>query len=58
MKPTYLQSNPGPFQIAVLLLYYANHNIGNDGGETPICQEIEGEYYIRRYYTVFNESLM
>ena len=40
----YLQSSPGPFQIAVLLLYYgANHNIG---GEAPIYQETKGEYYI------------
>ena len=44
MTQTYLQLNLGPFQIAVLLLYYgANHNIG---GEAPIYQEIKGEYYI------------
>jgi hypothetical protein len=52
MTLTYLQSNPGPFQIAVLLLYYgAIHNIGNNGGESPIYQEIKGEYYICPYYT-------
>jgi ankyrin repeat protein len=56
MMLTYLQSNPGPFQIAILLLYYdANHNIGNNGGKPPIYQEIKGEYYIRQYHTTFNE---
>jgi ankyrin repeat protein len=59
MTPKYFQSNPGPFQIAVLLLYYgANCTIGNDGGKSLIYQEIKGEYYIRRYHTAFNESLM
>jgi ankyrin repeat protein len=59
MTPTYLQSDPGPFQIAVLLLYYgANLNIGNNGGESSIYQEIKGEYYICPYYTAINESLM
>jgi ankyrin repeat protein len=52
MTLTYLQSNPGPFQIAVLLLYYgAIHNIGNNGGESPIYQEIKGEYYICQHHT-------
>jgi ankyrin repeat protein len=56
MTLTYLQYNPGPFQIAVLLLYYGvNENIGNNGGESPRYQEIKGEYYIRQYHTMFNK---
>jgi ankyrin repeat protein len=48
MTSTYLQSNPGPFQIAVLLLYYGkNDNIENNEGRSPIYQEIKGEYYIQ-----------
>jgi hypothetical protein len=58
MTPTYLQSDTGPFQIAVLLLYYgANHTVGNNGGASSIYQEIKGEYYISPYYTAINESL-
>ena len=58
MAPTYLQSNPGPFQMAVLLLYYgANHNMG---GEASIYQEIKGEYYIHSGVDIktTNESLI
>jgi ankyrin repeat protein len=48
MLPTYLQSNPGPFQIVVLLLYYGeNHSIRNIERRSPIYQEIKGEYYIQ-----------
>jgi ankyrin repeat protein len=37
-----------PFQIAILLLYHgADHNTGNNSGETPLNKEIEGEYYIQ-----------
>jgi ankyrin repeat protein len=60
-KTSTLKYNLGPFQIAVLLLYYgATYNIGEDGGEAPICPEIEGEYYIQSGIgiTGFNESVM
>ena len=44
--PVYhIQSNPGPFQIAVLLLYCgANRNIRENGGEAPLYQEVEGKW--------------
>ena len=45
---TYVQYNLGPFQIAVLLLYYgADHNIAKNGGEAPSHQECVCEYYIQ-----------
>ena len=55
---TYLQSIPGPFLIAVLLLYYgANNNTKNSGGEVALYGEIEGKCYIQGgvCFTAFNE---
>ena len=45
---TYVQYNTGPFQIAVLLLYYGvNHNIAKNWGEATSYQECVCEYYIQ-----------
>ena len=45
---TYVQYNTGPFQIAVLLLYYGvNHNTAKNGGEAPLSEECVCEYYIQ-----------
>ena len=49
-----LQPNLHPFQTAVLLLH-SNHgtdlnHAGKDGGKTPLCQDIEGEYSVQGDY--------
>jgi cytohesin len=45
---TYLQSNLGPFQIPTLLLYHsADLTAGKNEGETPLYQDIEGEFYFK-----------
>ena len=46
MMSSQLGSNPGPFQIATLLLYHgAKLNIGRNGEETSLYQEAKGECY-------------
>ena len=50
MTPSRLQSNLHPFQTAILLLpsnHGTNLHAGKDDGKTPLCQEIEGEYFIQ-----------
>ena len=50
MMPSHLESNPRTSQIAILLLesnQSANVKVGKNGVETPLCQLIEGEHFIR-----------
>ena len=48
ITPSYLLSNPGPLQIAILLLHHgANLDARKNEGENSLCRETEGEYYIQ-----------
>ena len=50
MSPSHLDFNPHSSQIAILLLdssHCPNVKVGKNGVETPLCQLVEGEHFIR-----------